>query len=170
MKDKSSNDTGIKKIKIGISLKFSLAIIMLVSAIVLSIAIFIVYRESKLLKNQIFNFAKREVIHLSNAAQQNIGFDELSLADAVQELKKIDYFTYVFVLNSKNEVLYYFDRRDESGDNKEGQVMDASIARNLEAGSNPDAIDVVDYEHKLSGAVIYDFSKVVYKRVGDRLK
>ena len=171
MKDDSSKYNGaIKKIRFGISLKFSLAIIVLVSIIILSIAAFIVYRESSLLKEQIFNFTKREVIHLSNAAQQGIGFDELTLADSVRELKKIDYFTYVFVLNSKNEVLYYFDRRDATTDNKEGQLPSYSVARNLETRSEPDSIDVTDYDYKLSGGAIYDFSKIVYSRVGDNIK
>ncbi|MCL1833987.1 MAG: SpoIIE family protein phosphatase [Leptospirales bacterium] len=170
MNDNSSNDkSGGKKIRFGISLKFSLAIITLVSIIVLSIAIFIVYRESKLLKDQIFNFAKREVIHLGNAAQQNIGFDELTLADAVQELKKIDYFSYVFVLNSKDEVLYYFDRR-ETIEHEEGKLINDLITRDFENRENPDEPDVADYEDEVSGGVIYDFSQVIYKRVGNKVK
>ena len=171
MDDNSSNDKNErKKIKFGISLKFSLAIIMLVSIIIFSIAIFIVYRESKLLKDQIFNFAKREVVHLSNSAQQNIGFDELSLADAVQELKKIDYFIYVFVLNSKNEVLYYFDIRDKNAEHADNKFIDDAVNRNLENRSDPDKIDEAVYEDKLSDVVIYDFSKIVYKRIGNKSK
>ncbi|MCL1864296.1 MAG: SpoIIE family protein phosphatase [Spirochaetes bacterium] len=171
MNDNSlTNNSSGKKIKFGISLKFSLAIITLVSIIIISIAIFIVFRESNLLKEQIINFANREVIHLSNTAQQTIGFDELTLADAVQELKKIDYFTYVFVLNSNNEVLYYFDRRDEAAENKEGKLFNDSIPRNLENRSDPNVIDVTDYKDKLSDGVIYDFSRIVYKRIGNNIK
>jgi sigma-B regulation protein RsbU (phosphoserine phosphatase) len=170
MNDNSSNDKSVgQKIRFGISLKFSLAIITLVSIIVLSIAIFIVYRESKLLKDQIFNFAKREVIHLSNAAQQNIGFDELSLSDAVLELKKIDYFSYVFVLNNKDEVLYYFDRR-ETIEHEEGKLINDLITRDLENRENSDEPDVIDYNDELSGGVIYDFSQIVYRRVGNKIK
>ena len=48
-----------KKIRFGITLKLSLAIISLVSIIILTIAIFIVYRESAILQEQVFNFVKR---------------------------------------------------------------------------------------------------------------
>ncbi|MCL2155172.1 MAG: SpoIIE family protein phosphatase [Leptospirales bacterium] len=183
MNDNSSNDnssmdkSGGKKIRFGISLKFSLAIIMLVSIIILSIAVFIVYRESSLLKEQIFNFAKREVIHLGNTAQQTIGFDELTLSDAVQELKRIDYFSYVFVLNRNNEMLYYFYRgKDENTENKDEKLINDLIVRNLknlenlENDSDPDAIDVIGYIDKFSDGVIYDFSTIVFRRVGDRIK
>ena len=172
MNDNSSNEKSIgKKIKFGISLKFSLAIITLVSIIILSIAIFIVYRETNLLKEQIFNFAKREVIHLSNTTQLTMGFDELTLADTVKELEKIDYFRYVFVLNNNNEVLYYFDRRkNEPVEHEKGKLINDSVARNLEGRSDLDAIDVVDYADEFSDGVIYDFSKTVYRRVGNQAK
>ncbi|HPF06983.1 MAG TPA: hypothetical protein PK293_13180, partial [Spirochaetota bacterium] len=94
-----------KKIRFGITLKLSLAIISLVSVIILTIAIFFVYRESQILQEQVFNFVQREVVHLSNTAQQTIGFDELTLSDTVNELKKLSFLKYVFVLNSNNEII-----------------------------------------------------------------
>jgi cell division protein FtsL len=101
-------DSPKKKIRFGITLKLSLAIISLVSVIILTIAVFIVYRESKILQEQIFNFVQREVVHLSNTAQQTIGFDELTLSDTVNELKKLDFLKYAFVLNSNNEIIILF--------------------------------------------------------------
>lgn len=161
-----------KKIRFGITLKLSLAIISLVSIIILTIAVFIVNRESKILKEQVENFVKREVVHLSNTAQQTIGFDELTLSDTVNELKKIDFFKYVFVLNNKNEIIYYFDRRGPQGEtiHEERKVLNDSVQRILEDRSDPSSIDIVDYPDDAGKGRIYDFSKLVLSRVDNKTK
>jgi len=161
-----------KKLRFGITLKFSLAVISLVSIIILTIAVFIVYRESGILKDQVFAFTQRELVHLANTAQQTIGYEELTLSDAVNELKKIEYYRYVFVLGSNNEVLYYFDRRGSDGDVKheERKQLNDSIGRILEKRSDPDSIEVHDYRDQSSNGIIYDFSKIVYSRAGNRVK
>ena len=170
--DSSKSKPAQKKIRFGISLKFSLAIIALVSVIILTIAVFIVYRESGLLKEQVFNFTKREIVHLGNTAQQTIGYEELTLSDAVNELKKIGYYRYVIVLGSNNEVLYYFDRRGSGGEVKheERKKFNDNIVRILEKRSDPDSIDVTDYHDEVSGGTIYDFSKIVYSRADNKIK
>ncbi|HNX22744.1 MAG TPA: SpoIIE family protein phosphatase [Spirochaetota bacterium] len=170
--DPSKNKPVHRKIRFGISLKFSLAIISLVSVIILTISVFIVYRESGLLKEQVFNFTKREIVHLGNTAQQTIGYEELTLSDAINELKKIGYYKYVFVLGSNNEVLYYFDRRGADGDvqHEERKQFNDSIIRTLEGRSDPDSIDVIDYKDEPSGGIIYDFSKIVYSRADSKIK
>jgi len=173
MKEKTPDSKPVrKKIKFGISLKFSLAIIALVSIIILTIAVFIVYRESGLLKQQVFNITEREIVHLANTTQQTVGYDELSLSDAVNELKKIEYYRYVFVLGSNNEVLYYFDRRGADGDVKHEvrKPLSDSITRTLDGRSNPDSIDITDYKDDQSKGMIYDFSKIVYSRADNKIK
>lgn len=161
-----------KKIRFGITLKLSLAIISLVSIIILTIAIFIVYRESAILQEQVFNFVKREVVHLSNTAQQTIGFDELTLSDTVNELKKIDYFKYVFVLNNKNEIIYYFDRRGPAGETKheERKALNDSVQRLLDERADRTSIDVSDYPDDTGKGRIYDFSKFVLSRIDGKTK
>jgi len=170
--DSSKSKPAHKKIRFGISLKFSLAIISLVSVIVLTIAVFIVYRESGLLKEQVFNFTKREIVHLANTAQQTIGYEELTLSDAVNELKKIEYYRYVFVLGSKNEVLYYFDLRGADGEvrHEERKQFNDSIERNFDNKDDPDKVSITDYRDASSGGTIYDFSKTVYSRAGNKNK
>jgi len=173
MKEKTPDSKPVrKKIKFGISLKFSLAIIALVSIIILTIAVFIVYRESGLLKQQVFNITEREIVHLANTTQQTVGYDELSLSDAVNELKKIEYYRYVFVLGSNNEVLCYFDRRGADGDVKHEvrKPLSDSITRTLDGRSNPDSIDITDYKDDQSKGMIYDFSKIVYSRADNKIK
>jgi hypothetical protein len=161
-----------KKIRFGITLKLSLAIISLVSVIILTIAIFIVYRESDILKEQVFNFVQREVVHLSNTAQQTIGFDELTLSDTVNELKKIDFLKYVFVLNSNNEIIYYFDRRGKDGETKhdERTPLGDAVQRIIDERSDKTSTEIKDYPDESGKGKIYDFSKIVLSRVDNKTK
>lgn len=161
-----------KKIRFGITLKFSLAIISLVSAIILTIAVFIVYRESDILKEQVFNFVQREVVHLSNTAQQTIGFDELTLSDSVNELKKLDFLKYVFVLNNNNEIIYYFDRRGPEGETKheERKVLNDNVQRVIDERSDRTATEIKDYHDETGAGKIYDFSKIVLSRIDNKTK
>jgi len=165
-KNSSKSKAEHKKIRFGISIKFSLAIISLVSVIILTIAVFIVYTESGLLKAQFFNSTKREIVHLGNTAQQTIGYEELTLSDAVAELNKIQYYRYVYVLGKNNEILYSFDLRQAGGDIKseEKKQLNDSISRILDNRNEKDSIDVVEYKDKSSGGIIYDFSKIVYSK------
>ncbi len=160
-----------KKIKFGIRLKLALSIITMVSFIILTIAVFIVYRESNLLRDQIINFAKREIVHLSNTAQQTIGFDELTLSDAVNELKKTDFFRYVFVLNRNNEIIYFFDKRNgEEFKHTLRKKLADGIGRNLEKRSSPGEMEILDYKDKETGSRIYDFSRFVLSRIDGKTK
>jgi len=161
-----------KKIRFGITLKLSLAIISIVSAIILTIAIFIVYRESAILQEQVFNFVKREVVHLSNTAQQTIGYDELTLSDTVNELKKIEFLKYVFVLNNRDEIIYYFDRRGPEGEVKheERKPLNDNVTRALEDRADRTSTDITDYPDKNDKGKIYDFSKLVLSRLDNKTK
>jgi len=171
-KKPDGNAVNRKKIRFGISLKLSLAIIILVSVIILTIAVFMVYRESALLKDQTFNFVRRELVHLSNTAQQTIGFDELTLSDSVNELKKMEYLKYVFVLNNRDEIIYYFDRRGPEGEirHEERKPLSDSVKRELGDRAAPDSIDVYDYRDENGKGRIYDFSKLVLSRVDNKTK
>ena len=55
--------------RISIRLKFSLAIIALVSIIIITITLYFIYRESNLLKAQAFQLVERETIHLANTTR-----------------------------------------------------------------------------------------------------
>jgi len=171
-KDNSKNDEKGKKIRFGISFKFSLAIIALVSIIILIIAVFIVYRESGLLKEQIVNSTKREIVHLANTAQQTIGYDELTLNDAVNELKKIENYKYVFVLGKDNEILYYFDNRGNEGETKHEvrKELNDSVQRILDPKKSTDDVEVIEYPDTTGGGKIYDFSVTVFSRVKKGVK
>lgn len=160
------------KFRFGIRLKFSVAIISLVSVIIMTIAVMVVYRESNLLKEQIVNFAKREVVHLANTAQQNIGIDELALSDAVNELAKIDFFRYVFVLNNRDEILYYFDKRggEENITHVERKPLDDNVARKLDLSQDSNEMPVLEYKDPDATGKIYDFAMPVPSRIDSKRK
>ncbi len=159
------------KFRFGIRLKFSVAIISLVSVIIMTIAAMVVYRESNLLKEQIVNFAKREVIHLAGTAQQNIGIDELALSDAVNELAKIDFFRYVFVLNSSDEILYYFDKRGDGNiSHVERKPLDDNVERKLDLLQGSDDVPVLEYADPDAAGKIYDFAVPVSSRIDSKRK
>lgn len=160
------------KFRFGIRLKFSVAIISLVSVIIVTIAVMVIYRESDLLKEQIVNFAKREVVHLANTAQQNIGIDELALADAVRELTKIDFFRYVFVLNSRDEILYYFDKRGSEGNTShvERKPLNDNVNRELKLEPGSEEVPILEYKDPDVTGKIYDFAMSVPSRVDNKVK
>ena len=161
-----------KKIRFGIRIKFSLAIIVLVSIVIFTIAAFIVVRESKLLTDQIFDFTKRELIHLANTVQQSVGADELALSDAVTELKRFSYFKYVFVLNRNDEVLFYFDRRGASGEtvHESGRVLNDSVTRSLEPRESPGEIVMLAQKDADTGGKIFEFSRIVMGKLRTDIK
>lgn len=165
--EEETGESSRKKIRFGIRLKVSLAIIVLVSVIIFTIATFVVFRESKLLTEQIFNFTDREVIHLAKTAYQAIGTDELALADAVQELKSLNYFKYVFVLNSKDEILHFFDFRKAGGSTarEPGSVLSDSVQRSLAPRAKADEIVVLEYPDPDRRGKIYDFSMVIMDKI-----
>ena len=100
-------------VRFGIRLKFTLAILSLVVLIIISMTLFFIVRESNILKMQVMSAVERETVHLANTAQQSIGVDELSLIAAINDLKKIDYILYAFVLDKDDTVGQHFDRRSE---------------------------------------------------------
>lgn len=170
--DNSKKDTAKGRIRFGIGFKISVAIITLVSMIIITIAVMVVYRESNLLKEQIVGFAEREVEHLANTAQQTIGIDELALSDAVNELRKIDFFRYVFVLNARDEILYYFDRRGsaEGTVHVERKPVDDGVTRDLNLSEKPGDVKIIEYKDPDSTGEIYDFVLPVASRIDSKRK
>lgn len=160
-----------KKIRLGIRLKLAMSIIVMVSLIIVTIGFFILHRESDLLRNETINFSKRELVHLANAVQQTIGYDELTLSDAVLELKKMNFFKYVFVLDRDDNILYYFDNREKTRNkNILRKKLDDGIDRNLGKRKTPGEIVISEYKNQISGNSILDFSKYVMSRVNKKKK
>lgn len=164
-KEKAAAPTGVR---FGIRLKFSLAIISMVALIIISITLYFVWRESEILKTQVIQAVKSETVHLANTAQQSIDVDELSLFEAIDYLKKIEYIKYAFVLDRKDTIVQNFDRR---GTRTLGKVLDDKIDRRLADRTQDEKTlirevpDSQDFQGK-----IFDFSKTVMDKIDHKKK
>ncbi len=155
-------------VKFSIRIKVSLAIIVFVSIIIVTFTGYFIYRESTLLKEQVFQFVKREVIHLANTAQGSIGVDELALISAIKDLEKIKHLTYAFILSKKdsaggdtplnrdNAIIQYFDRR---GKRNIGEILKDNINREHNEEKSKPEIRIVELPDPTDPkGTIYDFS------------
>ncbi len=152
------------RIRFGLRLKFSLAIIALVAVILSTMTVYFVYRESDLLTEQIFSSIKREMIHLTNTAQESIGIDELALIGSIKNLQEIKYLKYAYVVNNKGQIIQYFDRRKEK--RTIGEVLSDGIVRNLKKRKDKKQTVITSISDPDDrGGKIFDFSRLVLNKV-----
>ncbi|HQG42421.1 MAG TPA: hypothetical protein PLE64_06910, partial [Spirochaetota bacterium] len=112
IKDDNSNTiaTSKKEVRFSLRLKFSLAIILLVSSIITVMTYYFIQQESELLRKQILQFANREVERLAVIARESISQkDELPLVGAVQDLKNLEFIDYVYVIDTNKRIIQNFD-------------------------------------------------------------
>ncbi len=149
------------KVRFGLRLKFSLSVISLVSVIIVSITGFLVWRESRLLREQIFQLTEREIIHLANTALESIGADELAIIAAMKDLEKIPYLRYAFVLDKNDNIIQYFDKREGRDI---GRPLNDGISRKMESRTD-EQIMIVSVQDPLDrNGRIYDFSRLVFSK------
>jgi serine phosphatase RsbU (regulator of sigma subunit) len=150
-------------VKFSIRLKFSLAIIALVFTIIISITLFFIWRESNILTEQVIQAVERETVHLYNTAQQTIGVDELTMVDAITDLKKISYLKYAFILDKDGVIIKYFDRR---GARAPDQKLDDRVDRGLASRDADEKIKILNVPDPSDPrGKIYDFSRTVLDKV-----
>jgi serine phosphatase RsbU (regulator of sigma subunit) len=158
---------GARRVRFGIRLKFSLAIISIVVLIIVSITMFFIWNESNLLRTQVMQMVERETAHLANTAQQSIGVDELSLIEAINDLKKIRHIKYAFVLDKGDLVVQYFDRR--ASRDLERPLADR-VQRRLAGRAASGEVLVLNTDDPTdSRGAIYDFSKTVMDKLDRKI-
>jgi serine phosphatase RsbU (regulator of sigma subunit) len=158
---------GEKGIRFGIRLKFSLAIISLVSIIIVTITAYFVWRETGLLKDQIFQLVEREIVHLSKTASGSIGIDELAMLTAMQDLQNIPYFKYAYILDKDEEIQQFFDRTKKQ---KIGDKLVEKFDRAKGEKRGGGKILVTQYaDPEDTNGIIYDFSKLVPSPINEQL-
>ncbi len=168
---KGAETGGSKGVRFGIRFKLSLAIIVLVTMIIVSFTGYFIIRESNLLKEQIFQFVKRELVHLSNTVQETLGVEEIAIVNAVKDLENsFKYINYTFILGKKDtlkknadpkdhSIIQFFDRTKK---HDLGKQLDDKIDRELTGPGKEDEIKVIDYpDPNDNSGIIYDFSKPV---------
>lgn len=153
-------------IRFSLRIKFALAIITLVAMIVTSITFYFVMRESRLLKEQFFSMAEREIQHLANTAQVTIGSEDIALVESMNILQKTPSLHYAFVLNREGNIIQYFDRRGER--EVEGPLVDG-LDRQIRRGSGGSGIQVIEYHDPASpGLTLYDHSRLVLNKLDNK--
>ncbi len=165
MAPKGSKGSGRKErtVRFSLRLKFSLAISLLVSLVVLSISGFIIWRESNLLQDQVFQFVKRELVHLARTTQVSMGSDEIAMIESINDLKDIEYLSYAFILNAQDQLLLHFDRR---GERLPQEPINDGIERDLSIEEGEKAsIDMSRYPNPKGPGVIYEFRRPVLSKL-----
>lgn len=158
---------GGRRVRFGIRLKFSLAIISIVVLIIVSLTMFFMWNESSLLKAQVMQMVERETVHLANTAQQSIGVDELSLIESLNDLKRIKHIKYAFILDRGDLVIRYFDRR---GTRELERPLNDRVERGLEKRAAKTDILVLNVDDPTdSRGTIYDFSKTVLDKLDRKI-
>jgi serine phosphatase RsbU (regulator of sigma subunit) len=154
-------------VRFGIRLKFSLSIISIVVLIIVTLTLFFMWNESDLLRTQVMQMVERETVHLANTAQQSIGVDELSLIEAINDLKKIKHIKYAFILDRDDLVIRYFDRR---GARELEKTLTDRVDRSL-AGrtANPKVLVLNVDDPTDARGTIYDFSKTVMDKLDRKI-
>jgi serine phosphatase RsbU (regulator of sigma subunit) len=149
-------------VRFGLRLKFSLAIITLVSVIITIMTVYFIRLESGILKSEIIRFAEREIEHLTNTAQESISAkDELTLIGAVKNIQKIQSIKYVYIFDTKNRIIQNFDPLKNGTPIEEDERT--KKAREYNGTDKPLMIVYQDPEDTRGS--LYDFSKPVLHTV-----
>jgi serine phosphatase RsbU (regulator of sigma subunit) len=156
-KDESNDsavEPGKKKVKYGLRLKISLAIIMLVTVIIGIMTFYFIQEEAELLKNQIMQFAERETEHLATIARESISQqDELPLVAAIRNLNEVDFIAYAYVIDPRGQIIQNFDP------SLNGQVLEDDITKKSMEYSKKDEPLIQSYpDDQYGGSIIYDIS------------
>ncbi|MCP4131392.1 MAG: SpoIIE family protein phosphatase [bacterium] len=154
-------------IRFGLRIKFSLAIIGLVSLIIIVISVYFILRESRILQEQVFQFTESEITHFANTARESI-FDDIALYNAINNLEKRESFRYAFFLGDDNKIIRHFDKRDteyeteqDFKDSVERKLEDIKDNKEIKRIETPDLLD--------KKGIIYDFSKGVFNKANVRM-
>ncbi len=159
--EEASVSTQKKKVRFGLRLKFSLAIILLVSVIIGIMTFYFIREEAGLLKEQIMQFAERETEHLANIAQEAISQkDELPMVAAIRDLKEVEFIAYAYVLEPSGRIIQNFDP------SLNGQVLEDEITRKALEYSNKKEPLIQSYDDtQYGGSIVYDISIPLFHTV-----
>lgn len=114
-------------------------------------------------EDQIIRKAESDLADLADITADSIGVDELMLINYVNRLKKNNAYAYLFVLDNKNMIVQYFDRR---GRHESGRALSDIPGRKLPDSGRQAAKTV--YPLEKTGEMIHDFSIAVNDRFGNR--
>jgi serine phosphatase RsbU (regulator of sigma subunit) len=102
--------TKTKKVRIGMRVKLSAAMILTTAATIAVMAFYFINSQSDLLLKTSMQSAERETVHLTVTAREAISTsDELTLLSAVESAKKLESVKYCFILDASGVVIQSTD-------------------------------------------------------------
>lgn len=141
-----------RKVRFGLRFKFSLAVTLLVTLIVATIAVFFVWRESNLLRNQYMQLVERELQRLAAVASRAIATqDELAITAPIEQLKELSYIRYAYVLDTEGNVIRSFHRSKEL---QMGEKLEDGVNRILPETAGPVQSTIYDDPEARPGSII----------------
>lgn len=162
IKDDNNNTiaTTKKEVRFSLRLKFSLAIILLVSSIITVMTYYFIQQESELLRKQILQFANREVERLAAIARESISQkDELPLVGAVQDLKNLEFIDYVYVIDTNKRIIQNFNPQ------MNGTIIDDDLTSKAINNTDFEKPLLVVYRDNKKNVNFYDLSLPLFHTV-----
>jgi hypothetical protein len=150
-----------RKVRFGLRMKFSLAIITLVSVVIVIMTLYFIRTESALLKAEIIKFAEREIEHLTNTAQESISAkDELALIAAVRNVQKITAIRYVYIFDPNGRIIQNFDPEKNGTDMEDDEIT--RRAKEYAETERPLMLDFPDPVEKGGGNIRFFEARAPY--------
>lgn len=152
-----------KKMKVLISLKmkFSFAMILLTAVIIVFMAAYLIYDESKILRESIINLAEREIDHLSTTTQDALSTDDIfPIIALMNDIKKMESIKYAYVVDNERRV------QASTDDKLIGTIQDDKYTKQAVEYKEKEKTLRVEYDDpKEKGILIYDFSKPIFDKL-----
>ncbi|HPJ36346.1 MAG TPA: adenylate/guanylate cyclase domain-containing protein [Spirochaetota bacterium] len=148
-------------VRYSIRMKLFSVVSLFITLTIILLASYFIIDKSRMMKAALFSATERELESLSLTAQTSVGIDELALIEKIYDLKNIQAFDYACVLDRDDRVIFCFNRfrEYETGD----------LLNDIERKNPGNGIAVAEYRHPVDESVIiYDFSKKVLPRLGNR--
>ncbi len=161
-KKKPSRDTASKKtrVRFSLKLKFSIAIITLVAAIILIMTYFIISTQTEVLKKEMIRLAKREVEHLHNTSADAMSAgDDLALVEIINDLKRLESIKYAYILDKDNRIKRNFDQA------RNNTILEDEYMKEIASYSDRSEPLSLTIPDEKEGGMIFDFSKPLYHTV-----
>jgi sigma-B regulation protein RsbU (phosphoserine phosphatase) len=150
-----------KRVRFSLKMKFSFAMIFLTAVIVVFMAGYFIYDESKILQKSIIDLAQREVEHLSVTTKDSLSTDDiLPIIALMNDIKTLESVKYAYVLDSDGRV------QASTKTDSIGNVLKDKYTKSALKNKDKNNILIQKYsDPEESSLIIYDFSKAIYDKV-----
>jgi len=156
----TAGKTPKKIIRFGLLYKFSITMILLTAAIILSMAFYMQYMGSRIIRNNIMTLAQTQMENFAAIVQTNLGNDELNIISGIQKIKKNEAFRYAYVYDRDLNIV------NSSNEEQIGSEGKEEYLRSIFASDSRD-IQFREIEDPSGEGMIFDFAIVIYNQFTD---